>query len=46
MTLDEITGIDKELLAARYEAAISKEFGAQETGSPTVPSLTSIALGH
>src|SRR6516225_8400264 len=28
MTLDEITGIDKELLAARYEAAISEEFGA------------------
>ena len=28
MTPDEITGIDKELLAARYEAAISEEFGA------------------
>ena len=28
MTLDEITGIDKELLAARYEAAIAEEFGA------------------
>ena len=28
MTLDEISGIDKELLAARYEAAISEEFGA------------------
>ena len=28
MTLDEITGIDKELLAARYEAAINEEFGA------------------
>jgi len=28
MTLDEITKIDKELVAARYEAAISEEFGA------------------
>jgi hypothetical protein len=28
MTLDEITVIDKELLAARYEAAITEEFGA------------------
>ena len=28
MTLDEITGIDKELLTARYEAAITEEFGA------------------
>jgi hypothetical protein len=28
MTLNEITGIDKELLAARYEAAIAEEFGA------------------
>ena len=28
MTLDEITKIDKELLAARYETAISEEFGA------------------
>jgi hypothetical protein len=28
MTLDEITGIDKELIGARYEAAISEEFGA------------------
>src|SRR6516165_96977 len=27
MTLDEITGIDKELLADRYEAAISEAFG-------------------
>ena len=28
MTLDEITGIDKELIAARYEVAITEEFGA------------------
>jgi hypothetical protein len=28
MTLDEITVIDKELLAARYEAAITEEFRA------------------
>ncbi len=28
MTLDEITKIDKELLAARCEPAITKEFGA------------------
>jgi hypothetical protein len=28
MTLDELTVIDKELLAARYEAAITEEFGA------------------
>jgi hypothetical protein len=34
MTLDEITGTDKELLAARYEAAISEEFGAQVQALP------------
>ena len=28
MTLDEITEIDKEVLAARYEAAVAEEFGA------------------
>jgi hypothetical protein len=28
MTLDEITGMDKELITARYQAAISEEFGA------------------
>ena len=28
MTLDEITVIDNELVAARYEAAIAEEFGA------------------
>ena len=28
MTLEEITQVDKELLAARYEAAITEEFGA------------------
>jgi hypothetical protein len=28
MTLNEITELDKELLAARYEAAITEEFGA------------------
>jgi hypothetical protein len=28
MTLEEITALDKELLAARYEAAINEEFGA------------------
>jgi hypothetical protein len=28
MTLDEITEVDKELLAARHEAAITEEFGA------------------
>jgi hypothetical protein len=28
MTLDEITEIDKEVLAARYEAAITEEFSA------------------
>jgi uncharacterized protein (DUF1697 family) len=27
MTLDEITELDKELLAARYEAALTEEFG-------------------
>jgi hypothetical protein len=27
MTLDEITEVDKGLLAARYEAAITEEFG-------------------
>jgi hypothetical protein len=31
MTLDEITEIDKEVLAARYEAAITEEFGAAGT---------------
>jgi hypothetical protein len=28
MTLDEITEVDKELLVARYEAAVAEEFGA------------------
>ena len=28
MTLNEITELDKKLLAARYEAAITEEFGA------------------
>ena len=28
MTLEQITQVDKELLAARYEAAITHEFGA------------------
>ena len=28
MTLDEIAKVDKDLLAARYEAAITEEFGA------------------
>ena len=28
MTLEQITVIDKELVAASYEAAIAKEFGA------------------
>jgi hypothetical protein len=28
MTLDEITEIDKEVIAARYEAAVTEEFGA------------------
>jgi tRNA isopentenyl-2-thiomethyl-A-37 hydroxylase MiaE len=28
MTLDQITVIDKELVAASYEAAITEEFGA------------------
>jgi hypothetical protein len=27
MTLSEIENVDKELLAARYEAAITEEFG-------------------
>jgi hypothetical protein len=28
MTLEQITELDKDLLAARYEAAITEEFGA------------------
>ena len=28
MTLSEIENVDKELLAARYEAAITEEFGS------------------
>ena len=28
MTLDEITEIDKEVIAASYEAAVTEEFGA------------------
>jgi hypothetical protein len=31
MTLEEIDNVDKELLAARYEVAVMKEFGELAT---------------